>query len=174
MASASRRNAHLLLPIAALVALAGCAGDRTGYPSLAPRAVERPDDVVEAAPTAAAVNDAALDARVAALRDQAKAADAAFARVANAACQAFSRPGASTQGSEAWISAQQSLSAVDAARAPVLAAAGELDRLVIERGTAEGAAIDLTKLGEAQAEVSALDAAEQARIVGLSTGKCAG
>lgn len=173
-----RRPAFLAcIALAALAGLSACA-DEAGYPSLAPRAVERgdaPADTAAPAPAVPAVPvDAVLDARVAALVTQATAGDADFTRTATEACRAVVRARGAADGSEAWIALQQMLSALDAARAPVLAAAAELDRLIIERGTAVGTAIDLSRLAEAQTQVSALDQAEQARVADIAARRCGG
>jgi hypothetical protein len=165
------RSARFCLLLAGAAALAGCS-DSGGYPSLAPRAVEQPvsGDDAPAAPTLPV--DAALDAEVATLAAQAAKGQADFDRVANESCAAIARGASAQEGSEPWIAAQQALSALEAARAPVLASAAALDRLVIERGTAGGNAVDLTGLAEAQAQVSAIDTAEQARLAELSAGRC--
>ena len=165
---------RILSIAAALGLLTGCA-TRGDYPSLAPRVAE---DAAQAGAADAGAPpvpvDAALDAQVAALLAQATAGHAAFDKAAGQACSAIARGTGAAQGTEPWIAAQQAISAVDAARAPVLSAAAELDRLVIERGTATGPAVDLTRLAAAQERTSAMDAAEQARIAALPTGKCAG
>jgi hypothetical protein len=166
------RAACLLSLIGGAVALAGCSDER-GYPSLAPRAVEQEatDETVATAP--ALPTDPALDAEVTALVAQVAKGDADFTAAADQACAAIARGHAAAEGSEPWVAAQQALSGLEAARAPVLSAAAALDRLTIERGTAEGAATDLTRLVEAQAQVSAIETAEQARVAELSAGRCA-
>lgn len=166
--------ARLFLTIAALGALAGCA-TRDSYPSLAPRPVEgsagsgATDATTQSAPV-----DAALEARVATLAKQAADGHAAFERAVTQACPAITRGARAAEGSEPWIAAQQAISVVDAARAPVLTAVAELDRLVIERSTAGGAPVDLSRLAAAQEQASAIDTAEQARVANLPAGNCAG
>jgi hypothetical protein len=169
-----RSATRLAAAIAALGSLAACASD-AGYPSLTPRAVETSaqapagDDATPTVPI-----DAALDRRVASLSAQVASGHAAFQKAAASGCAAIARGARAVAGSEPWIAAQQAISAVAAARAPVLAAVSELDRLVIERGTAGGDASNLAPLIAAQAQASAMDSAEQARLAALTAGNCAG
>jgi hypothetical protein len=163
---------RLAVASAMLGLLAGCASN-AGYPSLAPRAAEGATEADKIAVPPSALGDAALDAQVAVLAAQAASGHAAFEKAAGGACAAVVRGAKAAQGSEAWIAAQQAISGLDTARAPVLAAVAELDRLVIERGTATGPAVDLSQLAAAQEQASALDVAEQARVAALSAGKCA-
>jgi hypothetical protein len=169
-----RSAARLLLTISALAALAGCA-TRDSYPSLAPRPVEgsAASGAAEASTQSVPV-DAALEARVATLVKQVVDGHAAFEQAVTQACPAITRGARAGEGSEPWIAAQQAISVVDAARAPVLSAVAELDRLVIERGTAGGAPVDLGQLAAAQEQASAIDAAEQATVAKLPAGNCAG
>lgn len=163
------RNAASLF--ASVLALAAC-GDRSGYPSLAQRPVERPVAVAAGtvpAPVAAG-QDTARDAEAAALAEQAAQGDAAFAKAADGACRTVAAGLGASAGSEAWVSAQQALSALDAARGPVRAAAAGIDKLLIDSSGGEGAAIDIDMLAAANAQVSALDAAEQARVAAISAG----
>jgi hypothetical protein len=153
------------------IALAGCSDER-GYPSLAPRAVEQQATNEAEAPAPALPRDPALEAEVDVFVAQTAKGDADFASAAEKACTAVARGADAPAGSEAWLSAQQALSALESARAPVLAAAAALDRLTIERGTAEGSPVDLSRLVEAQAQVSGIEAAEQARVAELSAGRC--
>jgi hypothetical protein len=168
-----RRSPASLVLAAALATLAGCA-EHSDYPSLAPRAVEAPlaDPAAPASATGPRA-DAALDARAAALLDQAQAGYRSFSAAADQGCTRITAGIRAPSGSEAWIGAQQLLSGLDAARAAVAGAAADLDQLVIERATAEGQAADLTRLLAAQATVSALAEAQQARIVALNDGRCA-
>jgi hypothetical protein len=162
--------AHTPFPLLLLLLLGACA-EPSGYPSLEPRPIERSaaeSDVP--APPAAAAADPARDGRAAALAEQAAQGDAAFAKVVAQSCKALSGGLRAGEGSEAWIAAQQALSAIDAARAPVQAAAAELDQLLIDSSNA-APAIDTSRLAAAAAQVDAIDAAEQARAASLSAGK---
>jgi hypothetical protein len=168
------RTALLGWALAALGGLVGCASTAS-YPSLAPRAAEgsaQAGAAVAAPPFLPA--DAALDGRVAALAAQAASGHAVFERAATQACAATARGAKAAQGSEQWIAAQQAISSLDAARGPVQSAVAELDRLVIERGTAGGPTVDLSRLAAAQEQASALDSAEQAMVARQSAGSCGG
>ena len=160
------RTAALLL--AGFLTLTGCS-DRSGYPTLAQRPIERPAPPVAAAPAPAAA-DVARDAQAAVLADQAAQGDAAFAKTADGACRTIATGLRASEGSEAWVAAQQALSALDAARGPVRAAAAEIDKLLIDSSGADGGAVDTDKLAAADAQVSALEAAEQARVEAISAG----
>lgn len=173
MAQPLLRTAAPLL--AGLLALGAC-DKRSGYPSLAPRPAERSDATPPAAPPAsvAIAADTVRDARAAALAAQAAQADAAFVKAAGGVCRTIAAGLLASEGSEAWVSAQQALSALDAARGPVRAAAAELDKLLIDSSGGESAAIDTDRLAAADAQVSALDAAEQARVTEISAGGACG
>ena len=132
-----------------LVSLLSACAAQGPFPSLAPRAVERglaggsapapcPDE--EAAAQAQAALSAApalvpsnpqLRARVAALLAQARQGQSAFAAILPRASAAAGRAGAS--GSESWITAQQEISRLEAARARTSDALAELDTLSIRR-----------------------------------------
>lgn len=170
-----RYGARACIALAGLAALAACA-DQSGYPSLAPRAVELPGGAGSSAEAASTVIpvDPALEAKVAELIARAQTGDAAFASAAADGCKAAARARGASEGSEAWIGLQQALSALDAARAPVLAAAAELDQLVIERGTATATSVDTSRLAAAQEQVSAMDVAQQSRMTELAAGSCSG
>jgi hypothetical protein len=166
-----RHAAPLCILVAGAAVLAGCSDER-GYPSLATRAVEQQAANPTEAPAPALPSDTALDAEVATLVAQATKGDAEFKGAAEQACTAIMRGRIAVEGSEAWLSGQQALSSLEAARAPVLAAAAALDRLTIERGTAVGSAVDLTRLLTAQAQVSGLETAEQTWVSELRAGRC--
>ncbi len=165
-----------LLAGAASLALGGC-DSRRGYPSLAPRPIERSaSDGAAPAPTIAAVAtpDPARDARAAALAEQAVEADAAFVRSANDGCRTIVAGLRASEGSEAWVGAQQALSSLDATRGAVRAAAAGLDRLLIDSSGGESAPVDTSRIAAAMAQVSAIEAAEQTRADALQAGTCAG
>ena len=151
-----------------LSALAGCADTRSGYPSLAPRPVERAVMQAQPAPATAAAETPQLPASagIAEIVASAQAADAAFRAAVGAARPLIEAGRAAPEGSEAWIEGQQAYSGADAARAPVGQALAELDRrrqaAVIAGDSAEEAAI-----AEATLQVQALDEAERALLAGL-------
>jgi len=167
-----RPSAPLAIALAALPAflLAACS-PRSDFPSLSPRPIESTADAPPAAPPATATTDPDLDARAAALLKEAKDGDVAFSKTANASCPAIARGLAATEGSETWILAQQSLSAIGAARGRTTSAAASLDQLAIESSVSMPGT-DLTRLLEAAKQVSALDAAQQARVAAIRAGTC--
>lgn len=153
------------LALLTMVAMAGCATPATRAPSLAPRAAEAIDPRVPVpdGPVSTAV-DPALAARLAALVAQAEAGHAQFRAAAGPAQQAAAAAGGPQ--SESWIAAQQALSALIAARAPVTGALGDLDGLAAERIQKLGgiAAGDLRALEAATARVGEIDRGESALI----------
>ena len=145
----------------ALPLLAGACAGGTDYPTLAPRPVEK---LLGAAPVETpvpAATDAALDAEVAARLADAEEGARAFAKVLAATRTAAARPGATTIGSEPWLAAQQVLTELAAARAPVGSALADLDATRIA-AAAQERPVDTTRLDAALARVGAL-AEEQER-----------
>ena len=152
-------RATLLLPV---LVLAGCAtGDAAG-PSLGRRAVEATDfREPERSVAAPAPAGPQLAAELAGLRRRAEEGEAAFATLRPRADAAAARAGA--EGSEAWVEAQQLLSALEAARQPSTAALARLDTLLADRllgGQDEGTA-DIQAL---QAELGAMVETQQRAI----------
>lgn len=134
--------------------LASCAagGD---FPSLAPRPIERELAVerpVAPAPDIAA--DPALGARVAELVRQARAGDSAFGTALAGARSAAA--GAGVVGSDGWIAAQAAISRVEAARAEVVTALAELDRIGLERARQPTNAGDWAMVNSALSDVQAI------------------
>ncbi len=160
------RTLSLLVATAGLGLLSAC-GPQVNAPSLAPRPVEKlpialPAEVSEPAVPA----DPDLADRIAPLVAQAQAGDQAFARQRGATDAAVAKAAGAGQGSEAWIVAQQALSALDTARGPVRDAAASIDAMRAEpanAGSGNRAAIDA-----AAATIEALDDAEAAAVAALS------
>jgi hypothetical protein len=128
MPSLPQARASAALALLLTAALAGCADRSTGYPSLAPRPIEQlslaePDR--PAPPPVAA--DPATVARYQPLVAQARTADADFRRVLEDERGALARGNGASQGSDAWLAAQVSLSRIETARAPVAKALADLD-----------------------------------------------
>ena len=152
----------------ALALLAGCADTRSGYPSLAPRPVERSVMQVEPAPAAPAVAAAPVapvsaSADVAQIVARAQAADATFrAELEKARPKILAAKGA-TEGSETWVAGQQAYSDVDAVRGPVGDALVELDRRRLAASEAGNGAEEAAII-EAMQQLQALDEAEQAQL----------
>jgi hypothetical protein len=146
--------------------LAGCVSQGP-FPSLAPRPAEREDWSEEPVRTAPAVaDDAALGARIASLRAEARAGWSAFEADLGAAERTAARAGA--QGSDSWIEAQQALSRLEASRGRTMQAAEELHQLRLARAGAPTSAADLEALDTAIEEAGAIAARQQQRIDRLS------
>jgi hypothetical protein len=147
----------LMLPL-----LAGCADTRSGYPSLAPRPIERAVLQAAPAPATAPVEAPVLapSADLAQIVASAQAGDQAFkAALAKARPQIEAARGAA-EGSEAWVAGQQAYSSADAERAPVAQALAELDKRRQAAIDAGNAAEEATIAAAAQ-QVQALDEAER-------------
>jgi hypothetical protein len=150
------RAAFGLIPAlaTALFWLAGCAAGG-GFPSLAPRPIER--ELAVERPTTPApetATDPALGARVAALVRQARAGDSAFEAALAGARSAAA--GAGSEGSDGWIAAQAAVSRVEAARAEVVTALAELDRIGLDRARQPTNAGDWAMVNSALADVQAI------------------
>ena len=162
------RPALLGLSIAAASILAGCADTRSGYPSLAPRPVERAAVRVDPAPATAPVETPAIprSADIDQIVAGARAADAAFTAALDAARSQIAAGRAAPEGSEAWVAGQQAYSRAEAERAPVGQALAELDKRR-QAAIAAGQAEDDAAIAEATLQVQALDEAERARLEAL-------
>lgn len=123
-----------LFPLLSLAALAACARDQAGYPSLNPRAVERLGFEEPAARVPApVVADPALDLEVAAAGARLDKATAEFAR-ARTRAEAAARPArGAAAGSEPWIAAQTVLAELDGLRAEASEIVSDLERLAVDR-----------------------------------------
>lgn len=126
-------------PLAPLAfCLATCAtGSDAPYPSLAPRAAEKIGfDEPETPPSAPAVPDAALDARIAAatgdLAEKTRAFETAERTASTRAAAAQGAPA----GSDPWLDAQTALGDLDVIRADAGDTLATLDQLAIDRAAA--------------------------------------
>ncbi len=145
-------SAVAALPL--LLAMAGCTGPRSGYPSLAPRPVEKMSLAEPTRPAPPpAVESATAAARYAPVIAQAREDDVAFRHALDEERAALTRGRSAATGSEAWTAAQQALSRVETMRGPVVRALSELD-------AARDAEITHTDSGEA---IAAANAFEQVR-----------
>ena len=157
------RNAHVA--VLSALSLGACSSPGGPFPSLQPRAVEAVDPRL---PVEAPVNsrpvDPGLASRLAALVAQAQSGDAAFAPLASRA-EALAAGIAGPNG-EAWVSAQEALSAAVAARAPTARALGEADALAAEALARQGgiAPSDFAAIRDAAAEIAAIDARQAGRV----------
>jgi len=150
-----------------LTTLGACAGPNAP-PSLLPRAAEKIDPRV---PVERPANDrpvnGALAAQLAALVRQAHAGDAAFDPAAAEAGRLAEAAGAA-QG-EAWIAAQQALSAAIAAREPTARALGDIDAIGAGKLQSQGGLSpnDLAAIKSAGDEVGAIDQRQAAAIAAI-------
>lgn len=163
-----RISTPIVFPFAALaLALLSACGPQVHAPSLAPRPVEKQPIALpgEASEPATPV-DPALAAGITPLIAAAQAGDQAFVRQRATTEVAVARAAGSATGSEAWIVAQQALSALDGARGPVRDSVAAIDALRSDpanAGSGNRAAIDA-----AAATIEALDDAEAAAVAALS------
>jgi hypothetical protein len=153
---------------------AACATPQSGEPSLAPRAAEAIDPRVPIPGDAVTgPADPALAARIGELMAEVRSGDAAFQAAAqNAEALAAA---AGPPESESWIVAQEALSGLVAARAPVTKAIADLDALAAGRIAATGGILpgDLAALQSATAEAGAIGQ-RQAEIIDRLQAQLAG
>ena len=137
--------------------LSGCASAPQNYPSLAKRPIESAPVADVAPPPAPQPADAALSAQIARYAEQAdkgaSAFDAAYAK-ADRLVGAARTAGVS---SDAWVSAQVAISALDAARNDSVSALASLDTLYVQRSN------DVAD-GQAAGGVQDIDAARSAAL----------
>lgn len=162
---------HISRPVAlaALAALTACL-DKGDYPSLRPRAFEVAGaNAPLPTPPPAAPPSAATVAQAAALVTRARAGDRAFSAELARARPVIARAGAAD--SESWITAQESLSGLDAARADTLGASADLDALTLAGVGADGLRLgegDFAVIREAGARVTDLVDAQQRTVAELA------
>lgn len=160
----------LLLPaaLAASLSLTACAAaQNSGAPSLAKRPVEgrlnvAPPSVVVPPPGPLPAD---LTGRLARWDADGSAGQQAFAAARDQTAQLVGAAAGAPVASEAWVVAQQAISRLVAARAPITAALADIDRLYVERTTEEAidGLPDIYALRERLAEtVSAQDAVIEA------------
>ncbi|MCW1382582.1 hypothetical protein OLX02_07080 [Novosphingobium sp. KCTC 2891] len=168
------RAAALALVLAPALFLGACA-DRSQFPSLARRPAERAYGMAQpvAGPTPASESsipaDATTVARVTALREQARKADARFDSRRPAALRAVAAARGAAVGSDAWSVAQIALADLDSARSDGMVAMADLDRMLVVAAQAavDGPHADLDVIRPAHAEVDGLMRAELATLNGL-------
>jgi hypothetical protein len=146
-----------------LLTLAACADDRRGYPSLAPRPIERAVLRVQPAPATAAVEPPPISSAsdIAQLVASARTADTAFKAALDQARPDIAAGRAAAEGSEAWVVGQQALSNAVAERAPVAQALSELDKRR-QAAVAAGHSAEEAAIADAAQQVEAIDEAERA------------
>ena len=159
-------QAALIIPLAAAAfAASGCA-PAGPFPSLAIRPEERLITVGEPRrPRVDPAGDPALRGRVDALLGQGRSGTRAFDEAEPAAERAVRAAGAS--GSEGWVSAQQQLSRLEAARVETTTALAELNDLASARAGQATNSADYAAIEQAIAELERLAAGQQARLDAL-------
>lgn len=137
--------------------LGGCASTSDRYPSLAIRETERihsSAQTAEPAPPPAPVQPSAdLTQRLGQLRTQANQAHQAFLGAAPRTRSLVNAARGSATASDAWISAQVSLSQLEITRRQTISAMADLDKLLLQTEL-QGGAIDA--VAETQGQVGAL------------------
>ena len=126
----------LLLATTASLSLAACAtAQDSGAPSLAKRSVEGRFDVAPPAVVVAPPGPlpADLNGRLARWDTDAAAAQQAFVAERNVTAPLVSAAAGAPVASERWVVAQQAISHLIAARAPLTAALADIDRLYLDR-----------------------------------------
>ncbi|MBL9069522.1 MAG: hypothetical protein JNM03_05955 [Sphingopyxis sp.] len=136
------KRPSLFLPVILLLPLSACAaaqGGDAGAPSLAKRTVEGRFDVappsVVVAPPGPLPAD--LAGRLARWESDGNAAQQAFAAERGNTVTLVSAAAGAPVASERWVVAQQAISRLIAARAPLTSALADIDRLYLERSIDE-------------------------------------
>lgn len=156
---------HRLAPFA-LLALAACE-PKSSFPSLAPRPMERALGPVDQAPPETAVaDDPALPDRLRPLVEAGHASQAEFDKALAAARRVVAASG--PPGSDSWVGAQQAVSRVQNASAPMAKALADLDAFAIEQAKAHPLSPgDQDRIQQANAELQALADAQRGEIEAL-------
>lgn len=151
-----------------LLLLAGCASPRVSLEGLRPRAAEAIDPRIPL-PTEAVGKpaDASIAGRIAAAQSDARTGVAQFDALLPSARAAAAKAGA--MGSESWVEAQELLSALVEARAPLTLALADLDAIAGGRVETIGdlGVTDRERLFAATARLAAMDSDQQAAIAAL-------
>lgn len=159
------RSPLFLMVLSGSCLLSAC-GPQVSAPSLAPRAIEkRPIDLPAEGGEAVTPVDPTLAGRIAPLVASAREGDRAFARQRAETEAAVAKAAGTAQGGEAWIAAQQTLSALDSARAPVRDAAGAIETMRSDPANAGSG--NRAAIAEAADTIEALDDAEASVLAAL-------
>lgn len=164
----------LALSLAGL-ALAGCAGDQSRYPSLAIRDIEKAGDqrvhgtlqpeTVAEDPSAPPPVPAGLTERLQQLEASARAAHRDFLAIEPTAQRRTNLARGAAAGSENWFAAQLALAELDSARSRVTTALADLDALHV-RAELDGAGLATIAAVRNTVEVIAAD--EDRTVTGLA------
>jgi hypothetical protein len=121
----------------ALLSLVGCSADMSGYPSLAPRPVEKLGFEEPATPPPAPVAaDPALDARLAGIATARATAAREFDAAAERATARASAARGAAAGSERWLEAQTAIAELDSLRSAHADSLNQLEELAAARAQA--------------------------------------
>ena len=160
------KRLSLLIPFCVLTAT-GCA-DSTQYPSLAKRSFEVATPEAEPVPAAPLPADADTRTRLVAALQAARGGVGAFQQALGKARADAAAASGSASGSEAWISAQLSLSRVQSTLEPAFNALADLDaekrRLITEKGDSAS----MSEIDAALAELSALAASQNDEVQSIA------
>jgi hypothetical protein len=149
--------------------LVGCARDEAAFPSLSPRGAEGRNFAEPAvAPPSAPVPDPELDARIAGWSRQLDTIATGFDRDAAQAAAAAAASGARSVGSEAWLTAQSALAALDDWRGQASGLAAEVDDAARERAAAVGTPYPTLEALQERAEREVARIADSAAAIAAS------
>ena len=158
--------------VSAALAVTGCSTSGS-YPSLERRAAERSYDLAAPAPVASGQDigpvDATLAAHLAALREQALAANESFQGQVSSATRTVSAAQGAPVASDAWSVAQVALAQLEAKRSAAMIALADLDALLVsaEKADAEKPSPDLRAVSEVRDEVTGWIASQDATLAQL-------
>ncbi|MBY8821812.1 hypothetical protein [Sphingomonas colocasiae] len=165
---------RLFIPLLAVPALAACTAPTGDFPSLAPRPVEQRSDAEPAPPAIApAPADPALAAQLAKILADARKGESDFAAALPAAERAVSAARGTGPSSDAWITAQSQLSALDSARAPTAGAMTEIDSLYVslaDRASQDAKLGGVADAAAVQSEVETMYNRQVERLAALRNG----
>ncbi|WP_132907951.1 hypothetical protein [Sphingomonas sp. BK235] len=133
------RPSRALSPLAliALPLISGCSADPSGYPSLAPRPIEKMGFEEPATPPPAPIAaDPALDSRLTAIAATRAAAARAFDAAADRAATRTTAARGAAVGSERWLDAQTAVAELDSLRSTHADSVGQLEELAAARAQA--------------------------------------
>ena len=155
-----------------ILILPACAADTANYPSLARRPAERASNVATVAPAPiVTAPDPDLPARLTALVEQAREADARFASRRTQAERTVAAGSGAAPGSEGWAIASVALASLESARSDAMIALADLDQLYAAARTKSGS--EWATIGAARDQVTAW-IGEEDRILAALRGRLPG
>jgi hypothetical protein len=159
-----------LAPLAAFALLSACAG-ADDAPSLAKRPFEKMpvasnDPLPPPPPLPIPETDIGVLQRIAAVVAKAEAGSQGFSTAINRARPVLARASGAAPQSEAWISGQMELSAVERAREPVQSALADIDQ-EYRSAISAGATELIDPIHAAMEKVEAMDASQAASLAAI-------